>query len=676
MRYFQDREAHGSRRRPWLYQYPFHVCLDTLYRTLGATGPGSLVATACTASTIAATQAYDAVREGRTPLALIGGVDPACEFSFAGFAAMQNVSSQACAPFSLPIGLTLGEASVFLVLENADHAAERGRQGYAEIRGYSLNADGYHPTAPDPSGAPQQRLLAEALSDAGLAVSDIDYINAHGTATASNDPMESQAIESVFGADVPPISSTKGATGHTLGAAGAVELAFTVLALRDQTLPPSANFTEARPDCTLDYIPNATRPAEVRAAISENFAFGGNNAALALSRPDVSPTTPPQREQATPVITGLGAISPVGVGMDAIREALAAGQSGIRAPEAIDMSGLPVQLAAALEGFKPSRISRTNLRRADRIGELTVCGCELALADAGLRVTKELTERIGLVSGTGRGPADSCEAFYRDVATDRPTDANPKIFPNTVLNAGSGLAAVNLRLKGPNVAVTVGAASGLHAISLAADLIRQGRADVVLAGGCDELNRSVLEGYATARVLSPFAGEEPEEGIAEDQARRNGMILGEGSAYVVIESEAFARARGAKPFARIVADASAGSPDLSGEAISRTMSACLEASPGGVDRILEGAIGLTGPDAKEGDAIAQLQSVNGAAETFLASRVFGVSSATPVLALCAALDQARRGDLSGRILANGLSEGGFAASVLLETESLEAEGSE
>ena len=695
MEYYRDLLKSGPRPHPRLPYYPFHVCLDLLGQATGFTGARSLAATACTASTLAAAQAYEAIKQGMVDKVLLGGVDPLCEFSFAGFSAMKNVSSSRCAPFSEPVGLSLGEGAAFFMLEREEDAMARGATIYAGLSGYALGSDAYHPTAPDPSGRNQKRLLREALAAAGLAPEDIGYINAHGTGTQANDICETNAIKDVFGAHAPElaISSTKGATGHTLGAAGCVELAMTVMAVSTGTLPPSANFTQAREGCDLDYVPNKGRTHQVDHAISQNFAFGGNNAALVISRAGLSGNPAPVADPVDdlmPVITGMGVIAPNAIGEAALADALRNGISGITAAEELALESQRSSLAGILKDFNPSRLTRTKIRRADRIGQLAVCAADQALASARLRVGKDQADRIGVFIGTDRGPAGSCESFYREIATGGLRDADPKDFPNTVLNACSGLVAVNLRLRGPNIVTTVGSASGAQAIALGAQLIRAGKADAIIVGGCDELSPSVLQGFAAARQLSPYGRASDEEGLWLHDERANGMVLGEGAGFLVLESRKAARARKAKILAELPGYAIAGSTDGSGSGIGDAMKSCLKMAGGEQpDLILSGAIGQPQIDQPELLAIDQLGSDGKRPQVAALASLFGVSGATPSLAACAAVlgithdftpagleRKHPHGDLPfveghardggpGSVLVNGLSLGGTAVSLLI-----------
>ena len=211
---------------------------------------------------------------------------------FAAFAQMGALSthhdapSEASRPFDLNRdGFVIGEGAAALVVENFEHARRRGARIYAELVGYGLSSDAYHITTPAPEGEGAARAMAAALRSAKLNPEDIDYINAHGSSTKANDSAESAAIETVFSTHSRKlaVSSTKGVTGHCLGAAGAIEAVFTIMAIRDGTLPPTANYSTPDPDCRLDYVPNTSRQQRVRHALSNSFGFGGQNACLVFS---------------------------------------------------------------------------------------------------------------------------------------------------------------------------------------------------------------------------------------------------------------------------------------------------------------------------------------------------------------------------------------------------------
>jgi 3-oxoacyl-[acyl-carrier-protein] synthase II len=181
-------------------------------------------------------------------------------------------------------GFVIAEGAAVLVLEEWDSAVDRGAEILAEVVGYSATCDAFHLTQPDPEGAGAVGAMTKAMADADLQPGDVGYINAHGTSTPFNDKIESKAIRDVFGSQAPPVSSTKSATGHLTGAAGAIEAVFSVQALVTKTLPPTINYSTADPECDLDYIPNSARGDAVEHVLSNSFGFGGHNACLLFKR--------------------------------------------------------------------------------------------------------------------------------------------------------------------------------------------------------------------------------------------------------------------------------------------------------------------------------------------------------------------------------------------------------
>jgi 3-oxoacyl-[acyl-carrier-protein] synthase II len=262
---------------------------------LGTRGPLSSECTACAASNMAIGQGLDDIRLGRADVMLCGGTEAAVnKVGIAGFGAMRALSrrnddpKRASRPFDADRdGFVMGEAAAIVVLEELEHARARGADIYAELAGYGLSSDATHITEPDPTGENPARAMKNAFADAGIDPAEIDYINAHGTSTPLGDASETRVIKLAVGEEAAreiPISSTKGATGHCLGAAGAVEAMFTTLAIRDDKLPPTINYEVEDPECDLDYIPNESRDANVEIAVSNSFGFGGHNACLVLKR--------------------------------------------------------------------------------------------------------------------------------------------------------------------------------------------------------------------------------------------------------------------------------------------------------------------------------------------------------------------------------------------------------
>ena len=262
---------------------------------LGTKGPLSSQCTACAASNMALGDGLDSIRLGRADVMLCGGTEaPITEVGIAGFSAMRALSRRNDAPEkgSRPFdagrdGFVMGEAGAVVVLEELEHAQRRGAKIYAELLGYGLSSDAQHITEPDPSGENPARAMTMALRDAGVDPGEVDYINAHGTSTPLGDSAETRVIKLALGeenARNTPVSSTKGATGHCLGAAGAVEATFSILAVHNGVLPPTINYEDPDPECDLDYIPNKSREADVRVALSNSFGFGGHNATIVFRR--------------------------------------------------------------------------------------------------------------------------------------------------------------------------------------------------------------------------------------------------------------------------------------------------------------------------------------------------------------------------------------------------------
>src|SRR3954451_23390020 len=260
---------------------------------LGTQGPLGAQCTACAASNMSIGDGLDAIRLGRAEVMLCGGTEAAVnEVGIAGFAAMRALSlrNEDPAPASRPFdgdrdGFVMGEAGAVLVLEELEHAQARGAKIYAEVAGYGLSSDAKHITEPDPTGP--VRAFEMALNEAGVGKDEIDYVNAHATSTPMGDASETKMLKLALGeenARSTPVSGTKGATGHCLGAAGALEATFTTLAIRDGKLPPTINYEVADPECDLDYVPNEARDATVNVAVSNSFGFGGHNACVVFRK--------------------------------------------------------------------------------------------------------------------------------------------------------------------------------------------------------------------------------------------------------------------------------------------------------------------------------------------------------------------------------------------------------
>jgi 3-oxoacyl-[acyl-carrier-protein] synthase II len=262
---------------------------------LGLRGPTTSVVTACASANHGIGDAAATIRRGAADVMLAGGTEAGItQVGIAGFGAMRALSrrndapEKASRPFDLGRdGFVMGEAGGIVVVEALDHAEARGAKIYAELVGYGVSSDAQHVTEPDPTGRHPARAMGMALASAGITADEIDYVNAHGTSTPLGDASETRVIKIALGEEKArrtPISSTKGATGHCLGASGAIEAIACIFSVRDGVVPPTINYEDPDPECDLDYIPNESREVDVRYALSNNFGFGGHNACLVVKR--------------------------------------------------------------------------------------------------------------------------------------------------------------------------------------------------------------------------------------------------------------------------------------------------------------------------------------------------------------------------------------------------------
>ena len=262
---------------------------------IGAKGPNLAMVTACTTSTHCLGEAMKSIRYGEADVMIAGGSEAVVtELAIGGFAAARALSTRNDDPATASRpwdkerdGFVLGEGAGAMVLEEYEHAKARGAKIYCELVGYGLSADAFHMTAPSEDGDGAFRCMRNALKDAALEASAVDYINAHGTSTPLGDIAETKAVKRALGGHAAKavVNSTKSMTGHLLGAAGAVEAVFTALAIRDQVSPPTINLRTPDPECDLDYVPNTARKMPIRVAMSNSFGFGGTNGTLIFARP-------------------------------------------------------------------------------------------------------------------------------------------------------------------------------------------------------------------------------------------------------------------------------------------------------------------------------------------------------------------------------------------------------
>ena len=281
------RQAEELRHSPtWIANYPAQKPVIDAEEAVGISAPCQVIANACASGTNAIGHAFECVRSGRYRRVLAGGYDALSEMVFVGFDSLQASTPEKCRPFDRHrTGMVLGEGAAILALENLELAQERGAPVLAEIIGYGISTDNFHITQPDPSGIGPLQAMERALHSAQVSANEVDYINAHGTATLFNDAAEGKAISELF--DRVPVSSTKSMMGHSLGAAGAVEAVICLMALQHQFLPANINFCASEEGANLNIVSNQSRSMPLRTVLSNSFGFGGTNASILLQKFDL-----------------------------------------------------------------------------------------------------------------------------------------------------------------------------------------------------------------------------------------------------------------------------------------------------------------------------------------------------------------------------------------------------
>jgi len=529
-----------------LQTYTLHYPVDLVSIDLGLKGPRSVISNACAAGTNAIGFATEFLIGGKADIMLTGGVDPLSHLSFSGFNSLSALCTEACAPYSKSNGLNLGEGSAVFVLERLSTAEARGATILAEVLGYGLSSDSYHQTAPDPGGSGAIRSMQAAIEMAEIKVESLSYINGHGTGTPTNDMIEPKAIRSFLKDQKRiPISSTKSMIGHTLGAAGAIEGVTSVLALQTNILPPTINFDVSKQTYDLDFVPNQARASNLDIVLSNSFGFGGNNASVVFGKYPRQGTGHAWQDKKV-VISGIGAIAAGASNTEEVFARLYEGTSQIGRITEFDSSPYGCLNAGMIRNVPYEKlINPALIRKMDTISKQAVTAARFALADSKLKIDRQNSERVGIIFASSTGPLETVEAFYRVVIEQGTGNANPRLFPNTVMNAAAGHISLHFKIKGPTSTITAGGVSTISAIFYAQSLIQRGVIDTVLIVTSDECHEAVLAGFGripnflSRDMLRPF-----------DQ-RHAGTLMGAASVAFVVQSEEAARAAGCEPYAEI-----------------------------------------------------------------------------------------------------------------------------
>ena len=629
-----------------------HAPAEAMADAFGLHGPVVTICTACASSTNAIGYAADLIRSGRADAALAGGTDSISATVFAGFNSLEALSPRPAAPFSRDRqGLSLGEGAGVLVLVRADLAERLGVPIQAEVAGYGISSDGYHPTAPRPDGSGAARAIVAALANAGTVPARVGYINAHGTGTDRNDSSESAAISAALGihARSIPVSSTKSMTGHTLGAAGAIEAIITVRTLGEATIPPTANFDRADPDCDLDIVANQARSAAVDVALSNSFGFGGANACLVMASPGAlaAPVAPARRRV---VVSGLATLIGTGRDPDDVWAAFAGGSPALKLEGGTRLGSFKVDPWPLLVGRET--------RRMDRISVIAVVASGIALADSGIEIEDDNRDRVGVVYSTGAGPVETLEMFIAPLLEDGPAAGNPAVFPHAVYNSAGGYVAMHLGAVGASTTITTGHAAGGTGIIYSRDLVADGRADAVIAVCADSATPLLVEAYRELGLI----------GSAEAD-----LSLTDAGIAIVVESQASAAARRHPAYAELAGcGMSFARPDSPGHgaAIEAAMRAAVNdagLAPADVTMVWSAASGHRSVDAAEAAAIRRVfgRKVVTIAPKLVLGEPFGAGAGLGLTLAAKAWTHPEAGLPTGPALVNSSSMTGTWTSLLV-----------
>ncbi|HEY1956170.1 MAG TPA: beta-ketoacyl-[acyl-carrier-protein] synthase family protein [Polyangiaceae bacterium] len=519
-----------------LRSHPLSSTADALDAAIGPFVRMRNVASACSSGVTALAVARAWLLEDEIDVVVAGGTDGLCRLTLSGFNALSAIDPEPCRPFDVSRrGLNLGEGAGFLVLERAERAKKRGRTPIAELAGIALAAEAHHITNPESEGRTAARVMREALEHGGIGPRDVDYVNAHGTATPLNDAMESKAIHAVFGAETDRVwvSSSKGQIGHTLAAAGAIETAIAAMCVSERVLPPTAGLRDVDPACALRHVREAVRLPRVRAVVSSSFGFGGMDAAAVVTEPELGPE--PRASRRRVVALSAAAIGPRGAG------------------DASDLTSGAQASGAAPDSFG---LDATKARRFDRAARLCAAAANRNLQNATID-----RARAGVVFGSAFSSVDEAAAFVQRIFDKGPRLASPADFPNLVPSSPVGHASIYEGLLGPALATADLRSSGESAIATAMDLIASGDADAFVAGAVavrskliDEVFHPLFDDGATRapRAECCAAVLVAAEGTPGAIARVEAIIRREGEPLVLTPP-----AEGARVYGAVSAEATA-----------------------------------------------------------------------------------------------------------------------
>lgn len=613
---------------------------------LGVTGPCVTVSTACASSTSAMATALTLLDSDHVDAVIVGGADAYSLFTYAGFYALGAMGEKPMSPFSKDIGVTFGEGAGCIVIESEERARQRGATIHGTLLGCGTTSDAYHVTSPNPSGEGLQRAMGLALSEAGLTPDLIDYINAHGTGTQDNDVSETLAIRGLYKncATIPPVSSSKSYFGHTLGAAGVLEFIASILGMKEGFLPPTLNFTAPRPGCDLDYVPNKPREATFKTFTSTSAAFGGVNAVAVGGQPGARRKPAAPREEI--LVTGLGVISPIGVGLEPFLSGLRGQANGVREIDRFDTAGLGCKYGGLVPEFKPRNLIPTvDVRRFDSLTRYAVLATAMAMQDAGL-AGRAQPERVGLFVALTRGPVATQEAFFESLHRDGVAGLSARHFPSMVLSTLSGQIAQACRIKGASFTFVDGAGAGLVALIQAREyLSRHPELDAIVVVAADEL---APHSYRMFDRLGRLASGAEAPSIYSQEG--SGLILGEGSVAMVVEREDSVSRRNANAYGGLVGAAqgcegkASENIDPRGDRLEAVARQAMAEAAKDIDLVYGQGRGVATHDMREARVLSRLLNGNTSALSCLNGQLGLAEAASGLFAASAALLGLRHGE--------------------------------
>ncbi len=582
-KFFSDRKDDPDGGDPDdIIKMPIGVIANNIAKIAGAKGVVTNVGNACAASTISIEYACDLIRAGVGDAFIVGGADSFSALAFGGFTALHALDTDPCSPYNKSKGITLGEGAGILIVESYEHAKARGARIYCDVLGGGISSDAHHITAPRPDSEGQMNAMRWALKNSGVEPLDIDYINGHATGTPLNDSTEIQAMQTIFGDNENTcVDSTKSMVGHCLGAAGAVEAIYTIKAMESNIVPPTIGYSEEDLENLkekagkLDFVPNVKKEHQIKYAMTNNFAFGGNNASVIFAKEpkDIRPL-----ENNRVFITGFGLVNPVGNSVEAYVEAVNSAAADGGESGRTGAAGGSLTASVGADDYKEHEIKLAFYRKLDKLSQIQVVSGRSCLKNAGVTVDTSNETDIGMIIGTSDGPATEIINFHEGLIKNGLHAGSAFIFPNTVYNAAGGYLSINSGVKGVNVTLTNGMQAGLQSVCYAFNTVRDGAEKMMLACGMDENTEITRLLYDKLGYLS----DGDDAGLYSLKGRS--FVLGEGSTSIMLESEASANQRGAVKYAEVAGYAmthesvSAGTLAGSGAALDRAiLEACRSA---------------------------------------------------------------------------------------------------